>query len=252
MKKTFFFLFISLILLSCSSVPRKTVDENGSYLWKPEVFELNPRNKVFTAEGAVTMWINVEQFKGKFTGDYQIMSASPDKWRMMITGPFNISVATVIINGENASIFHEGIWDNAPWSEVSGQLFNAPVDGDLLSVMLGGRFRFEGECADIGTGAKLCRKNGIYYKIVKNRVTEIVSGGLYIVSEKKSAASKRVRKGRRGVNTRSAGKQRQWVGINRGKHAFIFENKRLDSSSELQETLFEPPKSDEPDIFDEL
>ena len=253
MKKLFLLFFALILLISCSTLPQKTVDEKGSYAWKPEKFELNPQNGAFSAEGAVTMWIDVEQFKGKFTGDYQILSSDPEKWRMIITGPFNISVATVIINGETANIFHEGVWDSGPWNEISKQLFNASVDGDLFSVMLGGRFRFEGECAELGNGAKLCRKNGIYYKISKEKVTEIASGDLYIVSEKKTkmpAGKGRGRKKKSGGNF--VIKQQRWIGVSRGKPAFIFENKYLDASVELPESLFEMPKSDEPDIFDEL
>lgn len=254
MKRIFFFFLSILLLVSCSTVPVKTVDEKGTYAWEPEKFELNPQNQAFSAEGAVTMWIDVEQFKGKFTGDYQILSSDPEKWRMIITGPFNISVATVIINGGTANIFHEGIWDSGPWSEISKQLFNASVDGDLFSVMLGGRFRFEGECAELGTGEKLCRKNGIYYKIAGGKVLEIASGDLYIVSEKKRHFP--TGKGRRGKGKKQGGgtveNRKRWIGVNRGRPAFIFENKHLDTSAELQNSLFEAPNSDEPDIFDEL
>lgn len=254
MKKLFLSFFALFLVISCSTMPQKTVDEKGNYSWKPEKFELNPENAAFSAEGAVTMWIDVEQFHGKFTGDYQILSSDPEKWRMIITGPFNISVATVIINGETANIFHEGIWDSGPWNEISKQLFNASVDGDLFSVMLGGRFRFEGECAEIGNGGKLCRKNGIYYKISQGKVAEIASGDLYIVSEKKKlfpAGKGRGRKNKTGT-VNAVKKARRWIGVSRGKPAFIFENKYLDASAELPESLFEAPKSDEPDIFDEL
>lgn len=253
MKRLFFF-FGLFLLVSCSTLPQKTVDDKGSYAWKPEKFELNAQNAAFSAEGAVTMWIDVEQFKGKFTGDYQILSSDPEKWRMIITGPFNISVATVIINGETANIFHEGVWDSGPWNEISKQLFNASVDGDLFSVMLGGRFRFEGECADAGNGAKLCRKNGIYYKIAKGKVVEIASGDLYIVSEKKAhIPAGKGRGGKKKNRSRNAaGKAQRWIGVSRGRPAFIFENKHLDPSADLPGSLFEAPRSDEPDIFDEL
>ncbi|MBO7126727.1 hypothetical protein J6253_05550 [bacterium] len=254
MKKLFLSFFALFLLISCSTLPQKTVDEKGNYSWESEKFELNTQNQAFSAEGAVTMWIDVEQFKGKFTGDYQILSSEPEKWRMIITGPFNISVATVIINGDTANIFHEGIWDSGPWNEISKQLFNASVDGDLFSVMLGGRFRFDGECADIGSGDKLCRKNGIYYKISQGKVAEIASGDLYIVSEKKTGIP--AGKGRRGKSKKQSRKTvkkaQRWIGVSRGKPAFIFENKYLDASAELPESLFEAPKSDEPDIFDEL
>ena len=254
MKRIFLIFFAAFLLFSCSTVPQKTVDEKGSYSWKHETFELNPGNSAFSAEGAVTMWIDVEQFKGKFTGDYQILSSDPEKWRMIITGPFNISVATVIINGATANIFHEGVWDSGPWNEISKQLFNASVDGDLFSVMLGGSFRFDGECAELGNGGKLCRKNGIYYKIRNEKVVEIASGDLYIVTEKKNSIPSG--KGRRGKKKNSGvkavKKQERWIGVSRGKPAFIFENKYLDNSVDLQESLFEAPKSDEPDIFDEL
>ena len=104
MKKLFFIVIAAFLLFSWSTIPQKTVDENSDYVWKSETFELNPQNQAFSAEGDVTMWVNVEQYKGKFSGDYQIVSASPEKWRMIITGPFSISVATVIIIGDNSYI----------------------------------------------------------------------------------------------------------------------------------------------------
>ena len=252
MEKLFFTIAAAFLLFSCSTIPQKTVNENGDYAWKSETFELNPQNQAFSAEGDVTMWVNVEQYKGKFSGDYQIISASPEKWRMIITGPFSISVATVIINGENSYIFHEGVWDAAPWREISSQLFNAPVDGDVFSVMLGGRFRFEGECADLGDNSRLCRKNGIYYKISKGKVIEIASGDLYIVSERKQSKSKR--KGDAGNKQKSKpdSKNRKWTGIAKGKPAFIFENKSIDAKVEPEDSLFVPPSADEKDEFDEL
>ena len=250
MKRIFLFFFSAFLLLSCSTIPQKTVNENGKYSWKSESFELNAQNQAFSAEGGVTMWVDVEQYKGKFSGDYQIVSASPDKWRMIITGPFNISVATVIINGENSYIFHEGVWDSAPWREISSQLFNAPVDGDVFSVMLGGRFKFEGECAKAEDGSKLCRKKGIYYKISRGQVVEIASGDLYIVSEKKQAAKKR--RGRNKPKTETRSKNRVWTGVASGRPAFVFENKSIDSSVKHEDSLFAPPDENEKDEFDEL
>lgn len=238
MKKIFLSVFSVFLLLSCSTIPQKTVNENGNYNWKSETFELNPQNQAFSASGDVTMWVDVEQYKGRFSGDYKIFSASPEKWRMIITGPFNTSVATVVINGENSYIFHEGVWDSAPWREISKQLFNAPVDGDVFSVMLGGRFSFKGECAVTGDSQKLCRKNGIYYKIQNSSVVEIASGDLYIVGEKQTGSAD---------NSRW-----KWRGVAKGKNAFIFENKSIDSKTIPDETLFAPPPSDEKDEFDEL
>lgn len=254
MKKLFFLILTAFLLFSCSTVPQKTVNENGNYNWKSESFELNSQNQAFSAEGEVTMWINVEQFKGKFSGDYQILSATPEKWRMIITGPFNISVATVIINGENAHIFHEGVWDSAPWREISKQLFNASVDGDVLSVMLGGRFKFEGECAAVGIGSKLCRKNGIYYKISKGTVVEIISGDLYIVSEKTLVivGKKRTKKGTPKRSRATLKNGLRWTGVANGKNAFIFENKSINSKTVPDDSLFVPPSADEKDEFDEL
>ncbi|MBP5405696.1 hypothetical protein J6Z19_00925 [bacterium] len=252
--KKFFLLLTALLLFSCSTVPHKTVDENGNYNWKSETFEMNPQNQAFSAEGDVTMWVDVEQYKGKFSGDYQILSASPEKWRMIITGPFNISVATVVINGENSYIFHEGVWDSAPWREISKQLFNAPVDGDVFSVMLGGRFKFEGECAAIGIGSKLCRKNGIYYKISKGRVVEIISGDLYIVSETTlvTTGKKKKRTGTPKKNRPTLKNGLRWTGVANGKNAFIFENSSINSKAVLDDSLFAPPAADEKDEFDEL
>ena len=252
MKRIFLFFFAVFPLLSCSTIPQKTVNEKGDYTWKSETFELNPQNQAFSAEGGVTMWVDVEQYKGKFSGDYQIVSATPEKWRMIITGPFNISVATVIINGENSYIFHEGVWDSAPWREISSQLFNAPVDGDVFSVMLGGRFRFEGECAETGNNSKLCRKNGIYYKLSKGKVVEIVGGELYIVLERKDV--RHGRKGRGLIRPKSKAKSKNmaWTGVADGKPAFVFENKSIDAGVQPEDSLFAPPDENEKDEFDEL
>lgn len=225
------FLLLSFVILfsavSCSSMPKKTIDTKGSYSWNRESFEINPENQSFTAEGEVTMWIDNVRFKGKFNGDYQILSSASNKWRMMITGPFNVSVATVIINGMAAHIFHDGIWESKPWPEISGGLFNADVDGDIFSVMLGGRFKFEGVCARIDESSKLCKMNEVYYRQSGAEITEILSGDLSIIRENGS-----------------------WKGVRKGKYTFIFTNKKLETGS-FNESLFGLPK-EERDEFEDI
>ncbi|MGI6394603.1 MAG: hypothetical protein ACOX2F_07740 [bacterium] len=220
--------FLLFCLASCSTVPVKTIDLESSYSWSSEKFELNPQNQSFSAEGDVTMWIKSAEFKGKFTGDYEILSSDSDKWRIIITGPFNISVATVIINGQSAYIFHNGKWDSKPWDEISGTLFNANVDGNLFSVVLGGRFKFNGECSKTSENSRICKMNDTYYKLVDSKVVEILSGELYTVKEK--------------------GK---WIGVRNGRHAFIFKNKKLNNNLSLNDSLFSLPL-DEPDEFEDL
>lgn len=252
MKKFFFIFCAAFLLFSCSALPKKTVNEKGNYAWKSEKFELNQQNQAFSAVGDITMRVDVEQYKGQFSGDYRIFSASSEKWRMIITGPFNIAVATVIINGDNSYVFHEGIWDTAPWREISKQLFNASVDGDVFSVMLGGRFKFEGECAAAGDGSELCRQNGIYYKISNGKVVEIASGDLYIVSEKTIVRKNRRRKGSTISKSVKFKDGRKWIGVANGKFAFAFENRNVTSEQDLDSSLFMPPSEDEKDEFDEL
>lgn len=220
--------FVSLIFASCSTVPKKTINTDSSYSWTKERFELDPQNQSFSAEGEVTMWIDSVQFKGKFNGDYQILSSERSKWRMIITGPFNISVATVIINGMAAHIFHDGKWESKPWPEISAGLFNADVDGDVLSVILGGRFKFDGECAEISENSKLCKMNEIYYKFAGNQIVEILSGDLYAIR-----------------------KDGSWTGVRNGKYAFIFKNKDFDNTVLLKDSLFGLPV-EEKDEFDDL
>ncbi len=222
-------LFALLLAVSCTSVPKRTIDTSAEYDFKPAKFELNPQNTVFSAEGSVTMWLNVPQYKGRFNGDYEILSASPETWRMMITGPFNMAVATVIIKGETADIFHEGKWDKGPWSAISKELFNAEIDGNLLSLMLGGRFRFDGLCADRSDGEQLCKTGQTFYKIKNGEVVEVASGELYIINEKPG-----------------------WHGIHKSKNAFIFKNKKFTNVENFEDSLFEVPKEDEKDEFDEL
>jgi len=222
-------LFVLLLAVSCTSVPKRTIDTSAKYELKPANFELNPQNTVFSAEGSVTMWLNVPQYRGRFNGDYEILSASSETWRMMITGPLNISVATVIIKGETADIFHEGKWDKGPWSVISKQLFNAEVDGNLLSLMLGGRFRFDGGCAERQGGEMLCKSGDTFYKLKDGEVVEVASGDLYIVNEKSG-----------------------WHGIYKSKNAFIFKNKKFTKVEKFEDSLFEVPKEDEKDEFDEL
>lgn len=217
------------LAVSCTSVPKRTIDTSAKYEWEPAAFELNPQNTVFSAEGSVTMWLNVPQYKGRFNGDYEILSASPETWRMMITGPLNISVATVIIKGETADIFHEGKWDKGPWSAISKQLFNAEVDGNLLALMLGGRFEFKGECTAQRDGEMICKSGRTFYKFRGGEVLEVASGELYIVNEKPG-----------------------WHGIYKSKNAFIFKNRKFTQVEKFEDSLFEVPKEDEKDEFDEL
>ncbi len=224
----FLTLFVTASLISCASVPQSGIVENDSYEWKNKSFELNSENAVFTATGEVTMWVDDVRYKGRFNGDYQAFSASPYKWRIIITGPFNMSVATVIINGLNAHIFHDDRWESKPWHEISNGLFNSYIDGNLFSVMLGGKFRFNGQCAGIGRNSELCRMNGIYYLMEGDKVVEIKSGELYAVLD-----------------------EGRWIGVRDNRHAFIFRNKKVESLESLPEAIFDP-MDDEEDEFDAL
>ncbi len=222
-----FVLAVFLLGVSCSTVPDKSISLDGNFSWTDESFELNTQNQQFSASGEVTMWIDNERYRGKFNGDYEILSSSGSKWRIIITGPFNIAVATVIINGIASHVYHDGIWESKPWPEISGGLFNADVDGDMFSVILDGRFSFKGQCAEYGKG-KLCRMNGIYYKVVDDKVVEMLSGELSVVK-----------------------KEGQWIGTRNGEYAFIFERSSLDNTVTLKESLFHLPV-EKKDAFDDI
>ena len=222
-----FVIFFALTAVSCSTMPKKSIVMDGNYSWSNESFDLNMKNQSFSADGEVTMWIDNERYRGKFNGDYEILSSSGSKWRIVITGPFNISVATVIINGMVAHIYHDGIWESKPWPEISGGLFNADVDGDMFSVILDGRFSFKGQCAPDGEN-KLCRMNGIYYKVVDEKVVEMLSGDLAVVN-----------------------KEGKWIGLRNDEYAFIFEKSSLDNTVTLKESLFHLPQEKE-DAFDDI
>ena len=208
-------------------MPKRSIDTQGDLSWSDESFEINAQNQQFSANGEVTMWIDNERYRGKFNGDYEILSSTGSKWRIIITGPFNVSVATVIINGMAAHIYHDGIWESKPWPEISGGLFNADVDGDMFSVILDGRFNFKGQCAADGAG-KLCRMNGIYYKVADGKVIEMLSGDLSVVK-----------------------KEGKWIGFHNGEYAFIFEKSSLDNTVTLKDTLFNLPQEKE-DAFDDI
>jgi hypothetical protein len=226
------YLFLSalaLFFVSCASVPVSGIVEDGNYEWENKKFSINSEKDVFSASGEVTMWVDDARYKGKFNGDYEAFSASPYKWRIIITGPFNISVATVIINGLDAHIFHDGMWESKPWHIISNGLFNSYVDGNLFSVMLGGRFNFSGQCASVGRGTDLCRMSDIYYLIHNGKVREVKSGELYAVYE-----------------------EGKWVGVKNDKHAFIFSNKKVEKMENISESLFTLPTDDEEDEFDAL
>lgn len=216
-----------LTAVSCSTMPKKSIVMEGNYSWSNESFDLNMKNQSFSADGEVTMWIDNERYRGKFNGDYEILSSSGNKWRIIITGPFNISVATVIINGMVAHIYHDGIWESKPWPEISGGLFNADVDGDMFSIILDGRFSFKGQCAPDGE-SKLCRMNGIYYKVADEKVVEMLSGDLSVIN-----------------------KEGKWIGIRNSKYAFIFEKSKLDNTVILKESLFHLPEENK-DAFDDI
>jgi len=225
----FFFLFIVLLFaVSCSTMPKRSINTDGDLAWNDESFKINVLNQSFSSSGDVTMWIDNERYRGKFNGDFEILSSSGSKWRIIITGPFNISVATVIINGMAAHVHHDGIWESKPWPEISGGLFNADVDGDMFSVILDGRFSFNGKCAPEKDGEKLCRMNGIYYKVVDKKIVEMLSGDLSVVK-----------------------KENQWIGLRKGEYAFIFEKSSLDNTVMLKESLFHLPKK-EKDAFDDI
>jgi hypothetical protein len=227
--KTFPLFLVFFLFAGCASVPVSGILEDDQYEWETKKFSINDSYKVFAATGEVTMWVDDVRYKGKFNGDYQAFSASPYKWRIIITGPFNMSVATVIINGTDAHIFHDGIWESKPWHVISNGLFNSYVDGNLFSVMLGGRFNFNGQCADAGRKYEICKMSDIYYLIKDGKVFEVKSGDLYAVYE-----------------------DGKWVGVKEEKHAFIFRNKKVENMDELAESFFQLPIDDEEDEFDAL
>jgi len=228
-EKFFIVPFFCFLFISCASVPQSGIVEKDDYEWENRKFQINSENDVFAATGEVTMWVDDVRYKGKFNGDYQAFSASPYKWRIVITGPFNMSVATVIINGLDAHIFHDGKWESKPWHIISNGLFNSYVDGNLFSVMLGGRFNFSGQCTETGKDTKLCKMSEIYYLVKEGKVTEIKSGDLYAVYD-----------------------EGKWIGVKNDKYAFIFRNKKVEKMDELSESLFQLPIEDEEDEFDAL
>jgi len=164
--------FFSLVLATACG-PRfvSRIDLARQFDWEPEQFILNPDLETFHAEGAVSITANGDRHKV----DYEIFRAAPTLWRIDVFGFFHTHGATVVIDGAMAHVFHNGVWeDPRPWPEVALNLFGMVFPYKVLSIMLGGRFDFAGECDETIEG-KVCREGDLYYLIRRGILVEIKS-----------------------------------------------------------------------------
>jgi len=177
MRLTFLCLVSCLLAVACGPRFISRIDLSRQYEWKPAQFTRNAELDAFYAEGTVSIINNGDRHKV----DYEMFRAATALWRIDIFGFFHTHGATVIIDGMNAHIFHDGAWDEPrPWPEISLNLFGLVLPYKVLSVMVGGRFDFAGECADTIEGT-VCRENNLYYFLRRGALVEIKDERISII-----------------------------------------------------------------------
>jgi len=169
----------ALLLTATACGPRfiSRIDLTRQLDWKPEQFVLNPDLAAFQAEGAVSVNAN----GSRHTVDYEMFRAGPALWRIDVFGFFHTHGAAIIIDGPNTHVFHDGAWDEPrPWPEAALGLFGMVLPYKVLSVMVGGRFDFDGQCAETIEG-KVCREGDLHYFLLRGELIEVKSPAIDII-----------------------------------------------------------------------
>lgn len=226
-KSIFICIAACFIAVSCTLRLNSKIELNGSYTWAKESFTLNSDNVSFVSDGVMTLWVKGWRMKV----DYEIFSQEGMKWRFDIRGPFNMQLATVIINGENTAIFHDSIWESAPWPIVAENLFGMNVPPRLMSLMLGGRFDFLGECTALYAvqgEKKLCRQDDFYYLFEDGKAVEIKNPTIDIILY-----------------------EGKWNGKSE-KQTFSISNSKTEKNLSIDQSIFIPNTGEAKDEFDDI
>ncbi len=226
MKKTLFIFFIPLFFISCSFIPKSKIDLSTKHSWKRKVLVFNPELSNFRSEGELSLRV-----KGKhYNVVFEMLSKDENKWRLEILGPFSIHLATIIINNNKASVFHDDKWTDNPWNVVSQSTFGVYIPAKILSAMVNGKFEIDGECTQITEGT-LCKENTFYYYLInKKGILEEI----------------------RSVNVYFSRKKNRWVAVKNMKKSFEMTVKTTQKDDTIKDSLFQKPKAEEKNPLDEI
>ena len=214
----------ALLSAACGPIFISHIDLSRTLDWKPEKVTLNPEFDSFYAEGEVSVLAEGE----RYTVDYEMFSAALAQWRIDVFGPFHTHGATIIVKEIVAHVFHDGLWEEPkPWPAISASVFGMVLPYKVLSVMVGGRFDLEGECAETVEG-KVCREHDLYYLLRRGKLTEVKSESIDIIYSDDT-----------------------WRGVSEGNaEPFYLWPGKIEKKSEFDPQMFKPEQ--EKDIFDEI
>ncbi len=212
------------LLSCCGPVFISHIDLARNLDWKPEKLVLNEELASFQAEGEISVLTQGDRYKV----DYEMFCADPGTWRIDVFGPFHTHGATMIMQGITAHVFHDGVWEPPqPWPAISSSVFGMVLPYKVLSVMVGGRFEMNGECAETIEG-KVCREYDLYYLLRRGELVEIKSETVDIIYSEETW---------RGTNDTSA-------------EPFYLWPDKIELQTEFDPQMFQPKQ--EKDIFDDI
>jgi len=209
-------ILLLLFLSSCSHFPVGNLKTSSTDGWKQQQFSVGSQPVSYHAAGDITLWIDNPKYKGRVNGHFELFH-NENRWRMDITGPFNVAVATLIVNGDKTAVFAEGKWLYEPWDTITENLFGSPFSPLLFDILAGSKHSFDGLCHS-EHGAKICKAESIYFLFDETGKTlqEFAVGDL-----------------------RSVFQKGRWYISNRKKKTLLFRQKSLKELTEIDETLFQ-------------
>ena len=226
MNKFFYFFVFFIFLTSCSIIPKSRIDLTAKYSWHKQTLILNPKMLSFESEGELSLRVKGKHYNVLF----EMFSKDEDKWRMEILGPFNMHLATIIINGNKAFVFHNDKWDNGLWRIVSQNTFGVFIPAKVLSAMVGGKFKINGQCTKINEGT-LCREDIFSYYLIEknNNLIEIRSVNVYLTRKKN-----------------------HWIAVKNMKKSFEMIVNSTKQNLNIKDSLFQKPTKKEKNLLDEI
>jgi len=224
MRLLFLAVCAAVSFMSCKTVFISHIDLARNLDWKPEKLVLNDELASFQAEGEVQVLTQGDRYKV----DYEMFCADPATWRIDVFGPFHTHGATIIMKEIAAHVFHDGIWEPPqPWPAISASVFGMVLPYKVLSVMVGGRFEINGECAETIEG-KVCREYDLYFLIRRGQLVEVKSDTVDIIYNDET-----------------------WRGVSEGNaEPFYLWPEKIEKKVEFDAAMFKPEQ--EKDLFDDI
>lgn len=205
-------ILLLLLLSSCSHFPQGSLQKTETKGWATQTIVVGSGPAKYHSSGDITLWIDNERYRGKVNGHFELFHAE-NQWRMDITGPFNVSVATLIVDGSKTAIYAEGKWMYEPWEKITTSLFGSYFPPQVFDVLSGATVTFDGKCRE-----NVCTADGIYFLFSdkRDKLLEIAVGQLSGVY-----------------------KDGRWFFSRGKKKALLFKRKTIESLTNNDKTLFQ-------------